>query len=815
MLRSISLPYSMARVRGFGAKDKEVLVKQQSIPTRNVFARRSRWLRSGSGTAAGSVAMAIGVAALLLLTLPRHDHALAASPNQMAVDADAGTAGIETTRSITGTANFTIGLNVTAVGSANTPPSSYFGYQWEIAFPTVGLGFVLGSQVENTGATGLTTCSPPGDNSAATPDPSDTVIGNGSGCITLGATPATLIGQTTTLNLHCLSDGVFVVSLLDINADGGFGTWLLDKFGNALDTGTTGTTITCSGTGVGPTPTPTFTVTSTFTATKTSTATSTSTATNTPTVTNTPTATPTGATSTPTITPTSTATNTPAPTDDLDHDGVSDKQELLLGTCPGLQPKFVSLPQCHVGGVLANPLIPDARDTDGDGLTDGEEFYSYHTNPLKVDTDNDGLPDGAEVLTFHTNPLLADTDGDGLTDGFEVSVSVTNPAKPNTDGSGCSDTAELGPNHVVGGDRNPSDPNDFFDVPVPALTIGAPNGVRNNTINLNDVLAVLFYVGTSTSLGPNTNGVSYNSDVNGDLIPDGSEYDRTPSLNPAKPWRTGPPNGVVSLNDVIVALKSVGDQCIGAVQPPDDLDHDGISDAQELVLGSCPGLQPKFVSLPQCHISGVLANPLIASAQDTDSDGLKDGEEYYSYHTNPIGVDTDSDGLPDGAEVLTHHSNPLLADTDGDGLADGFEVSVSLTKPITPNTDEMGCSDSQELGPNPLLGGDRDPRILWDYFDVPVPALSASTTTGSRDGIITLGDVLAVLKYVGTTHGGGPNANGVRYDDDVNGDLIPDGVEYDRTPSLIPAKPWRTGPANGVVSLNDVILALGSVGTQC
>ncbi len=771
-------------------------------------------MHSGSGMAAASAALAISLAAVLLLALPGHDRALAVSPNAMAIDADTGTGGIQTTRSIVGTANFGIGLNVTAVDLLNTPPSSYFGYQWEIAFPTVGLGFVIGSQVENTGATGLTTCSLPADNSSATLDPSDTVIGNGSGCITLGTTPATLVGQTTTMNLHCVSDGIFAIVLLDIIAEPGFGTWMLDKVGNALDTSTIGVTITCSGTGVGPTVTPTFSVTSTFTPTNTGTVTNTGTATHTPTITNTPTATPTGATSTPTVTPTSTATTTPAPTDDLDHDGIKDSQELLLLTCPGLQPKFVSLPQCHVGGVLVNPLIPDAKDTDGDGLRDGEEFYSYHTNPLKVDTDNDGLADGAEVLTSHTNPLLPDTDADGLTDGFEVAVSLTNPATPNTEGSGCSDSVELGPNHLVGGDRNPADANDFFDVPVPALTVGAPGGVRNNSITLNDVLAVLFYVGTSTSLGANANGVSYNADVNGDLIPDGSEYDRTPSLNGAKPWQSGAPNGVVTLNDVIIALKSVGDQCIGVVQPPDDLDHDGISDAQELVIGTCPGLQPKFSSVPQCHVGGILVNPLIADPTDTEGDGLEDGDEYYSYHTGPLSVDFDGDGLSDGGEIASR-SNPVLPDTDADGLTDGYEVSVSLTKPITPNTDELGCGDSQELGLNPLFGGDRDPRNLWDNFDVPVPALSPSTTTGVRDNITTLGDVLAVLKYVGTTAGGGPNVNGVTYNADVNGDLIPDGVDYDRTPSVIPGKPWRTGPANSVVSLNDVILVLGTVGTQC
>ena len=45
-----------------------------------------------------------------------------------------------------------------------------------------------------------------------------------------------------------------------------------------------------------------------------------------------------------------------------------------------------------------------ARDSDGDGLSDYEEIYEYHTHPLNADTDNDGIPDGAEI-DAGTDPL--------------------------------------------------------------------------------------------------------------------------------------------------------------------------------------------------------------------------------------------------------------------------------------------------------------------------------------------------------------------------------------------------------------------------
>jgi hypothetical protein len=91
---------------------------------------------------------------------------------------------------------------------------------------------------------------------------------------------------------------------------------------------------------------------------------------------------------------------------DYDYDGLTDDTEVAIGTLYG---------------------IPD---TDGDLLTDGEEFHIYHTNPLNYDGDGDGLQDGFEVKTTHSNPLLPDTDGDGVSDGQEYNAG-TDPNIPN------------------------------------------------------------------------------------------------------------------------------------------------------------------------------------------------------------------------------------------------------------------------------------------------------------------------------------------------------------------------------------------------
>ncbi len=74
-------------------------------------------------------------------------------------------------------------------------------------------------------------------------------------------------------------------------------------------------------------------------------------------------------------------------------------------------------------------VIPVAPvDSDSDGLTDEEEL-SLGTNPQSLDSDADGLTDSDEVKIWKTNPLATDSDGDGFSDGDEVKNGY-NPAGP-------------------------------------------------------------------------------------------------------------------------------------------------------------------------------------------------------------------------------------------------------------------------------------------------------------------------------------------------------------------------------------------------
>ncbi|KAF7781464.1 hypothetical protein PRUB_b0692 [Pseudoalteromonas rubra] len=97
--------------------------------------------------------------------------------------------------------------------------------------------------------------------------------------------------------------------------------------------------------------------------------------------------------------------------------------------------------------------LDPASDEDGDGLTALEE-YTANTSPLIADTDGDGLSDGDEVNEYGTSPRKTDSDGDGLSDAAEVLEWFTDPLSMDSDSDGVDDQAET---------RAGLDPNDGTD----------------------------------------------------------------------------------------------------------------------------------------------------------------------------------------------------------------------------------------------------------------------------------------------------------------------------------------------------------------
>lgn len=98
-----------------------------------------------------------------------------------------------------------------------------------------------------------------------------------------------------------------------------------------------------------------------------------------------------------------------------------------------------------------------------------------------------------------------------------------------------------------------------------------------------------------------------------------------------------------------------------------------------------------------------------APAVDSDGDGITNEAEIQIYGLDAFDNDTDDDGLSDGDELYNRYgySYPNLPDSDYDGLSDTEEI-VGLfgyvTSAIAKDTDFDGRSDRDEIynGGNPI-----------------------------------------------------------------------------------------------------------------
>jgi Bacterial TSP3 repeat len=98
-----------------------------------------------------------------------------------------------------------------------------------------------------------------------------------------------------------------------------------------------------------------------------------------------------------------------------------------------------------------------------------------------------------------------------------------------------------------------------------------------------------------------------------------------------------------------------------------------------------------------------------APAVDSDGDGISNQAEVQLYGLNAFDNDTDDDGLGDGDELYNRYgySYPNLYDSDYDGLSDLEEIACLFgycTSAIAADTDFAGRSDRDEIyyGGNPL-----------------------------------------------------------------------------------------------------------------
>jgi hypothetical protein len=490
---------------------------------------------------------------------------------------------------------------------------------------------------------------------------------------------------------------------------------------------------------------------------------------------------------------------------DSDGDGLTDAQEATLGTDPNdadtdgdgvddgaeVGPN-VNAPLDTDGDTIINALESSLTDTDNDGVSN--QLDPANNNPcipnangaacLAADSDGDGLTNGQEdtLGTSRSNP---DTDGDGANDGAEVGGNVNAPL--DTDGDGIPNVLESSvtdsdgdgvANQNDAANSNPCVPNANS---TPCLAVdsdgdGLTNGQEDTLgTNRNSVDTDGDGANDGAEVGGNVNAPL---DTDGDGIPNVLESSVTDSDGDGVPNQSDPANN----NPCIPNGNTAG--CLAI-----DSDGDGLTNGQEDALGSSRG------------------NP------DSDGDGANDGAEVGGNVNSPL--DTDSDGIPnvfessvtdsDGDGVPNQNdaanNNPcvpnsnaaacLAYDSDGDGLTNAQEDTLGTGRNTT-DSDGDGANDGAEVGGNVNAPVDSDGDGIID-------ALDSSSADSDGDGVANQSDSANTNPCVpnssnaaclahdsdgdGLTNAQEDTLGTGRDTADTDGDGINDGVEVGASPA--------------------------------
>ncbi len=365
-----------------------------------------------------------------------------------------------------------------------------------------------------------------------------------------------------------------------------------------------------------------------------------------------------------------------------------------------------------------SPSDSQGKDTDYDGLPDVLE-ERLGTDAWLSDTDGDGLDDAIEDGLNLDEPL--DSDYDGLINALDVDddndgVPTVLEAKTDTDGDGWPDYIDL--------DSDNDGVSDRAEAGVPQLDTD------------ND--GVLDYFDIDQTGGDDGNGDGIDGHQ---LLPD---LDR---------------DGIPDIRDLSDADGDAG-----------PLDQDGLSNGDEMILGSDPN---RADSDGDSVADALEAGENLREALDTDGDGLVDlldqdddddgvptRLEVYTKGRLPQDTDTDSDGVPDYLDEDDDNDGWLTRDEDvnGDGQWSNDDSDNDGTPDYRDSDDEDGHSDddgdglsnSQErtLGSNPT-GRDTDKDGIHDALEIGLDAENPIDSDGDGtadfldtdddgDGIATL-----------------------------------------------------------------------------
>jgi fimbrial isopeptide formation D2 family protein/uncharacterized repeat protein (TIGR01451 family) len=397
----------------------------------------------------------------------------------------------------------------------------------------------------------------------------------------------------------------------------------------------------------------------------------------------------------------------------------------------------------------ATHTSPLDADTDDGGVTDGNEDVNHNgrvdsgeTNPNvksddvpKTDTDGDGLPDAVEIA-IGSNPNDKDTDDDGVADGDEANYSADNDGDgtinvldPDSDNDGIYDGTETGVTTPVGTPTDGTDPAKGFFVPDadPTTTTSMVNpdtdrgGVRDGAEDANHNGMI-----DAGETDPNNKADDVLVDTDGDGLADAEEI----ALGSDPSDKDTDDDGVVDGEEPNFASDSDGDGIINVLDP--DSDNDGLYDGTEMgittptpAVGAIGGTDTTKHHFIADADPATVTNPLDADtdnggvsdgSEDANHNGVKDGSEtdptagHGADDTAAINVDTDGDGLSDAEEIFIG-TNPNDIDSDDDGISDGDEANYAddtdgdgLINGLDPDSDNDGLYDGTEAGVTAPIG---------------------------------------------------------------------------------------------------------------
>jgi len=429
---------------------------------------------------------------------------------------------------------------------------------------------------------------------------------------------------------------------------------------------------------------------------------------------------------------------------DSDSDGLTDVEEILNGLDPSDPTDADQDPDADgltSAAEVALGTDPHVGDTDGDGLSDGDEVDRHGTDPLVGDTDGGGRSDGDEVNADGTDPLDASddelpivlprnlTDGDGFLWDIQRDGSINNGTSDAYDGGlrlsvNGSSFPSNGNATLIGGRQVEMGPSDVGGLRV-SRRIFVPDGERGarflEIIENPGASERVANVSLSTNLGSDS-GTQTIATSSGDLVFDPADDFlitddfSTTGGDPALVHVISGPNAPVRAsaaslfsNDNIAVAYNVTVPAGGRVV----LMHFAVqSTASEEARTRAPSvlrLQGAVTSALPAGLRDDIVN--FFPFPDKDLDKLSDADEA-ALGTDPTNPDTDGDGITDGREVEVGLDplvfNDATTDTDGDGVPDLTEVLNGMD-PNDPtdaaqDRDSDGLTNAEEL----TLGTDLD-----------------------------------------------------------------------------------------------------------